>query len=177
MSVHIGAEIFGVDLTKTLSDDQVGAIRAALLQWKVVFFRDQHLSHAQHITFARLFGDPTPAHAVFGGDTEFPEIYPVTKHRTAFAARPSATRVWTDWHTDVTAAINPPFASVLRGVVVPPYGGDTHFSNTAAAFRALSPAMQEFVSGLRCVHRFKRAQTNEQGNDYNARIDANPLMA
>ena len=60
-TVHIGAEIHGVDLTRPMSEEQVRIIRAALLQWKVVFFRDQHLTHAQHIEFARCFGDPTPA--------------------------------------------------------------------------------------------------------------------
>ena len=79
MSIHIGAQISGVDLTKALEQTEVNAIRQALLQWKVIFFRDQHLDHRQHIEFARNFGDITPAHAVFGCDPEFPEIYPVTK--------------------------------------------------------------------------------------------------
>ena len=129
LTVHIGAEIHGVDLTKPLSSLEVTSIRNALLRWKVVFFRQQDLTHAQHIEFARQFGDPTEGHVVFGGDSEYPELYPVTKHRTALAARPSANRVWTDWHTDVTAAVNPPFASILRSVVAPPYGGDTQWLN------------------------------------------------
>ena len=177
MTIHIGAQIDGVDLTRDLSPTEVATLRQALLDWKVIFFRNQPLDHRQHIDFARHFGDLTPAHVVFGSTAEFPEIYPVTRNRTAFAARPSATRAWTDWHTDITAAINPPFASILRAVVVPPYGGDTHWANMAAAFRALSPKMQEFLSGLRCVHRFKRADVDEQADDYNRMVDANPLMA
>lgn len=177
MTVHTGALIHGVDLTCALSSAEVQVIRQALLQWKVVFFRNQHLTHQQHINFARQFGDPTPAHAVFGQHPEYPEIYPVTKHRTAFAGRPSAKRVWTDWHTDVTAVINPPFASILRGVVVPPYGGDTHFTNMVSAFEALSPALKSFLSGLRAIHRFKRARDHDQADDYNKMIDQNPVMA
>ena len=177
MTVNIGAKISGVDLTRPQSESEVNSIRQALLDWKVIFFRDQNLDHRQHIDFARYFGEVTPAHAVFGADPDFPEIYPVTKHRTAFAARPAAARAWTDWHTDVTAAVNPPFASILRGVVVPPYGGDTHFTNMAAAFRALSPSMQQFLSTLRAVHRFKRATDDDQAGDYNEAIDRNPIIA
>ncbi len=177
MSVNIGAEIGGVDLTQPLSVEEVNSIRQALLDWKVIFFRDQKLDHRQHIDFAKNFGEVTPAHAVFGSDPAYPEIYPVTKHRTAFAARPSATRAWTDWHTDVTAAVNPPFGSILRGVVVPPYGGDTHFTNMAAAYRALSPSMQQYLSTLRAIHRFKRASDDDKASDYNEMIDRNPVVA
>ena len=60
MSVHIGAEIEGVDLSQELSTKTVREIRQALLKWKVIFFRDQHLDHAQHVQFARHFGDLTP---------------------------------------------------------------------------------------------------------------------
>ncbi|MEM7210078.1 MAG: TauD/TfdA family dioxygenase [Pseudomonadota bacterium] len=178
MTMHTGAEIEGVDLTQALSAPEVNAIRQALLQWKVVFFRNQHLDHRQHIAFARYFGDLTPAHAVFSQDVEFPEIYPVTKNRAAFAGRPAAVRSWTDWHTDVTAAINPPFASILRGVTIPPYGGDTHFTNMAAAYEALSPPMQEFLCSLRSVHRFKPANdTDEQAETYNKMVKRNPIRA
>ena len=177
MSVNIGAEISGVDLTGALSAGEVASIRQALLDWKVIFFRDQHLNHRQHIDFARNFGEVTPAHAVFGSSSEYPEIYPVTKHRTAFAGRPAAIRAWTDWHTDVTAAVNPPFGSILRGVVVPPYGGDTHFTNMAAACRGLSSSLQNYLSTLRAVHRFKRAHDDDDARDYNEKIDRNPIVA
>jgi alkyl sulfatase len=49
LTLHIGAEIRGVDLTKPLAFDQLRDVRAAFLKWKVVFFRDQHLDHAQHV--------------------------------------------------------------------------------------------------------------------------------
>lgn len=177
LTVHIGAEISGVDLTRALSTEEVDLIRNALLKWRVIFFRGQHLDHAQHISFAKNFGEPTPGHVVFGNHGDYPEIYPVTKHRTAFAARPSATRVWTDWHTDITAAVNPPFASILRGVVVPPYGGDTQWTNMVAAFNALSLKMQEFLSGLRAVHRFKLAEGGEIAEAYNEKVNHRPLIA
>ena len=162
MTVHIGAEVGGVDLSRPLTEEQISVIREALNTWKVIFFRNQPLSHEQHIAFGRQFGELTSGHIVFGNDAEYPEIYPVTKHRTASANRPAAARVWTDWHTDITAAINPPFGSILRAVVVPPYGGDTQWTNMVAAYRALSPVMQAFLATLRAVHQFKRAGGGEK---------------
>jgi Taurine catabolism dioxygenase TauD, TfdA family len=66
LTLHIGAEINGVDLTKPLPPDQLEEVRNAFLKWKVVFFRGQHLDHAQHVALARQFGEPTIGHAVFG---------------------------------------------------------------------------------------------------------------
>src|SRR5437762_2434698 len=83
LTLHIGAEIRGVDLTKPLPFDQLRDVRAAFLKWKVVFFRDQHLDHAQHVALARQFGEPTIGHAVFGYVDGHPEIYSVAKNRTA----------------------------------------------------------------------------------------------
>ncbi|MEI8000658.1 MAG: TauD/TfdA family dioxygenase, partial [Actinomycetes bacterium] len=59
---NIGAELHGIDLTAPLARDEIAGIRAALVEWKVVFFRDQHVSQAQHIAFGAQFGDVTPAH-------------------------------------------------------------------------------------------------------------------
>jgi len=166
LTVHVGAEIHGVDLTRPLRDEQVRSIRAALLKWKVVFFRDQMLDHAQHIAFARQFGVPTPGHVVFGGDEDYPEIYSIAKFRTANqgkAEKPK--RPWSGWHADITAAVNPPFASILRSDVVPPYGGDTHWVNLAAAYQALSPTMRSFIDSLKGVHSFE-ARASSSSSEY-----------
>ncbi|WP_020202469.1 TauD/TfdA family dioxygenase [Cupriavidus sp. WS] len=155
LSAHIGARIDGVDLRAPLPPAQVAAIRAALLKWKVVFFRDQHLSHEQHIAFARQFGELTVGHPVFGHVDGFPELYSISKHRKANRFEGQAIqRPWTGWHTDVTAAVNPPAASILRGVVIPPYGGDTQWTNLVAAYQGLSEPLRRIVDGLRGVHRF-----------------------
>src|SRR5258708_3121333 len=117
LPLHIGAEIRGVDLTKPLSPGQSRAVREAFLKWKVVFFRDQHLDHAQHVALARQFGEPTIGHAVFGHVEGYPEIYSVAKNRTANENRTAMmVTPWSGWHTDITAAVNPPCASILRGV-------------------------------------------------------------
>src|SRR3954470_22665393 len=83
LTLHIGAEIRGVDLTRPLPPEQLKAVRDAFLKWKVIFFRDQNLDHAQHVAMARQFGEPTIGHAVFGHVEGHPEIYSVAKKRTA----------------------------------------------------------------------------------------------
>jgi taurine dioxygenase len=178
LSIHIGAEIDGVDVTRPLSPEAVQDIRAALVQWKVVFFRKQHLDHQQHIEFARQFGELTPGHVVFGGDDRYPEIYSVAKHRTANRNQSQALlRPWSGWHADITAAINPPFASILRGDIVPPYGGDTQWTNLAAAYNALSPTLQGFVDGLRGIHRFAPPQTTQSSQEYDELVRSRTLVS
>src|SRR5688572_14380025 len=81
MSVFTGAEIFGVDLKQPPSPETALEIRAALNQWKVVFFRNQHLDHAQHVALARALGQPTIGHVLYGHEPGFPEIYSVAKRR------------------------------------------------------------------------------------------------
>lgn len=167
LTLHIGAEVSGLDLATPLTADVVADVHAALVAWKVLFFRDQSLDHAAHVAFANQLGTPTIGHAVFGHDSEYPEIYSVAKHRTANSIRPQKTlRPWSDWHTDITAAINPPMASILRGVEIPPFGGDTYWTNLAAAYRGLSEPLRAFLDTLDGVHRFEMPATAQGGKDY-----------
>lgn len=162
-TLHIGAEIGGVDLRRPLPTETVAEIRDALIRWKVVFFRGADLDHEGHVALARQFGEPTIGHPVFGHVDGHPEIYSVAKVRTANSYREAkAVTPWSGWHTDITAAINPPMASILRGVTIPPYGGDTLWTNLVAAYRGLSEPMRRFVDGLRGVHRYQAPATAGQ---------------
>jgi taurine dioxygenase len=153
LTIHIGAEIGGVDLTKPLSPRTVKEIRAALLKWKVIFFHDQFIDHDQHLAFARQFGEPTIGHAVYGHIDGYPEIYSIAKKRAANRyGGPKMVTPWTGWHADITSAINPPAFSILRGETLPPYGGDTQWTNLAAAYEGLSEPMRGFVDTLRGLH-------------------------
>ena len=176
LTLHIGAEIRGADLTKPLPPDQLKQVREAFLKWKVVFFRGQHLDHAQHVTMARQFGEPTIGHAVFGHVEGHPEIYSVATHRSANENRAAMmVTPWSGWHTDITAAVNPPCASILRGVTIPPYGGDTFWTNLAAAYTGLSPTMRGFVDGLRGIHKFAPRASAAAKSEYNERIKRRAL--
>ena len=178
LSVHTGAEILGVDLSRPLPPEQAEAIWAALLEWKVLFFRGQNLDHDSQVALARQFGAPTPGHVVFGGEDSHPEVYSIAKFRTANSGQgPPLLRPWTGWHTDVTAAVNPPGQSILRGDILPPYGGDTQWTNLAAAYQALSPTMQAFVDGLRAIHRYAPAPGRTASGDYRTSVLANTLVS
>jgi taurine dioxygenase len=164
MSVFTGAELTGVDLKRPLTPQTVQEVRAALIRWKVVFFRDQHVDHAQHVAFARQLGQPTIGHVLYGHEEGFPEVYSVAKRRERHThLEPDPVRPWTGWHTDLTTVLNPPAISILRGVTIPPYGGDTQFANLVAAYAALSPTMQRFLDSLRAVHGYGKVTANALG--------------
>jgi len=178
LTLHIGAEIRGVDLAKPLPPNQVKQVRDAFLKWKVIFFRNRHLDHAQHVAMARQFGEPTIGHAVFGHVEGYPEVYSVAKNRTANENRTAMmVTPWSGWHTDITAAVNPPCASILRGVTIPPYGGDTFWTNLTAAYMALSPTMRGFVDGLRGIHKYVPRESPKPGSVYNERIKRRTLVS
>ena len=154
LSGHTGAEIHGVDLGEPLTAEVLAQIRATLLQWKVVFFRDQDLTPAQHIAFGRQFGDVTPAHPTLpAAIPEYPEILLLDNEAYEASERMAGgPSIESRWHTDVTFVPNPPMASILRGVVVPPYGGDTQFTNLAVAYETLSEPLQQLCDRLHAVH-------------------------
>jgi alpha-ketoglutarate-dependent taurine dioxygenase len=173
---HIGAEIDGVDLRETLSDDVIADIRAALLKWKVVFFRDQHIGHAEQIAFTRRFGRVTPAHPHEDEPPQgFPEILPIDSRR--YESRYGKKRVTYDngWHTDVTALVNPPAASILRAEIVPSFGGDTQWTNLVAAYENLPAELRAFADALRAKHSFQ--PLGVRGSPWYEKIQRNPLVA
>jgi alpha-ketoglutarate-dependent taurine dioxygenase len=157
-TAHCGAELAGLRLQQPLSAREVEAVRDALLIHKVVFFREQLLDHDQHEEFASRFGPLTIGHISLGHVPSHPSIFalkatgrvprdPTKPRRPRPLGNPLA-----GWHTDITAALNPPAISVLRAEAIPSVGGDTCWSNMAAAHAALSPPMQAFAEGLRAVH-------------------------
>ncbi|MGD9946659.1 MAG: TauD/TfdA dioxygenase family protein [Burkholderiaceae bacterium] len=172
LSVFTGAEIHGVDLRQELDDATIGEIREALHRWKVVFFRDQQLDHAQHLAFARRFGRPTAAHPY---DAHPPEGYPQIR---TISSRSTTGRRGERWHTDVTGVVNPPAASLLRAGTVPAYGGDTLFTNLAIAYEHLSAPIKRLIDGLTARHQFGGYRNDfENETVYASKVRANPNVA
>ncbi|MFF7636340.1 TauD/TfdA dioxygenase family protein [Kitasatospora sp. NPDC008050] len=159
---HIGAEINGVDLASPLPDAVLAAVRAALLRHKVVFFRGQRLGHAEHVAFGRRLGLLTrrPGRKHGGHPDGYPEILTVdpevadTRFGRRFEERmrPKELRPDSGWHVDLAAAVNPPAISVLRAETVPPYGGDTQWTNLVRAYHGLSEPLRSLADGLRAEH-------------------------
>jgi taurine dioxygenase len=188
LSATIGAEIDGVDLSEPLGDATIEAIRTALREWRVVFFRGQRLDHASQIALGRQFGELTYAHP--HDDTPpngYPEIYTVdprrfTQHLDAEQVKDLRRRYsyTSGWHTDVTPAVNPPAASILRAERVPEFGGDTTFTNLVAAYEGLSEPLRALADGLRAEH-YYGANLAPQGaprqEGYIGKIAQNRLIA
>ncbi len=164
----LGAEVSGVDLSKDLSGETVAALRRAWLDHLVLFFRDQELSPAQFLTFARRFGEPIEYPFVKGLD-EHPEIIPVLKlenEKVNFGGV---------WHSDTTYLDVPPMASMLVAREVPPAGGDTLFANMYLAYETLSDGMQRLLAPLRAVASSSKADASRTREDRikdSARADA-----
>lgn len=157
----IGAEISEVDLRRPLDPSTVAEIEAALSQWRVVFFRDQDITNDELKAVGRAFGPLTPAHPIAEGlSAEHPEIWErsVEEYRDRRKSRDSRPpgaqppRDYKGWHIDITFVANPNRYSILHGVEIPPYGGDTLFANLAAAYEGLSPKIKTLVDGLQAVH-------------------------
>jgi taurine dioxygenase len=150
VSPALGAEIAGVDLAKPLTDDLFGEIHRAFLEHAVIFFRRQRLDPEVQIAFARRFGE-LDVHPIVKGTEEHPELIRVWKpagERASFGV---------GWHSDNSFFERPSLGTMLYGVTVPPYGGDTLFASMEAAYEALSPAMREFLEDLVAIHSASRA--------------------
>ncbi|MRH92633.1 TauD/TfdA family dioxygenase [Nocardia sp. SYP-A9097] len=175
---HIGAEITEIDLRAELTDQQVTELTAALHEYKVLFFRGQHIGHAEHIAFSRRFGAVTPSHP-YDDDapTEFPEILAVDSrlYEKRFGVRKFS--YTNHWHTDVSPLINPPAASLLRAEIAPARGGDTQWTNLAAAYQGLPDSLKSFLDGLRAEHRFGGRQPAwDADSDYAKKVAKAPLV-
>jgi taurine dioxygenase len=159
LSGAIGAELRGLDLKRPLPEETVADVRAALLRYKVVFFPGQHLTPDEHVAFGSQFGEVTPAHPVLPGIEGNAQVFEIDYSKSAqlYAAYGDVARRKREtnglsWHTDVTFVERPPLGSILNAIVIPEAGGDTAWSNQAAAFAALSPALQGFLRTLTAVH-------------------------
>jgi taurine dioxygenase len=154
----LGAEISGVDLSRPLGDGTLAAIRRAWLDHLVIFFRDQDLTAAQYLAFARRFGEPIE-YPFVKGLPEAPEIIPVLKlehEKINFGGL---------WHSDTTYLEQPPMASMLLAREVPPAGGDTEFANMYLAYETLSDGMKRVLDSLVAVNSSALADASKTRED------------
>jgi len=161
MTPRIGAEVNGIDLTKSLGNQQFQELHDALMEHSVLFFRNQDVDVEQHKNFGRLFGDlhihpgspPPPGH---------PEILIV------HADKDSKHIAGENWHSDVTCDAEPPMGSILHLWEVPKSGGDTLFASMEAAYDDLSERMKIYLDGLNATHsgeQIYRGRYNNQKHD------------
>ncbi|MEU9022047.1 TauD/TfdA family dioxygenase [Actinomadura sp. NPDC048394] len=147
-SATIGAEIPDIDLSLPLDDEVLTELRRALLEYKVLFFRDQHLTGPQHAAFARHWGEPQ-IHP-FLPKADSPEVVRLAHD----AESPGVENIW---HSDASFTRTPPFGSILRAVQVPDIGGDTMWADMAAAYDGLPDDVRRAIDGLTATHDFTQS--------------------
>lgn len=147
LTCTIGAEVGNISLAAAAVDDDLLAfVRALLLRHRVLFFRDQDISRAEHVAFARRFGD-LEDHPVAGSDPEHPGLVRIYK-----SPEQPNDRYENAWHTDATWREKPPLGCVLRCVECPPVGGDTMWANMVEACARLPDDIKARIDGLRARH-------------------------
>jgi alpha-ketoglutarate-dependent taurine dioxygenase len=156
LATTLGAVVDGVDLAADLDAEEISAVRASLLEHKVLFFRKQALDPATQTRLAARFGQPTPAHPVEPSVEGHPEVLSLDSDEGARADV---------WHSDLTFQERPPLGAILHAVVVPAVGGDTIWSDMTATYDALSPALQQFLETLTATHAASKAGGYFAGRD------------
>ena len=147
LTCALGAELTDVNLADAARDDALfDAVKAALLKHKVLFLRNQEFSRADHVAFARRFGE-LEDHPVAGSDPENPGLVRIYKSPD----QPND-RYENSWHCDGTWRETPPMGSVLRCVECPPVGGDTMWANMALAYEKLPQHIKDLIAPLRARH-------------------------
>lgn len=140
----IGAQITGIDLARPLDDETCQALRRALLKFKVLFFRDQHITPAQHVALARRFGTPE-VHPMIPHHPDHPEL-------VVFGRNGSQRGRENLYHSDVSWREIPSMGSILRCLTCPEVGGDTIWVNMAAAYANLPEDVKARIARLNAVH-------------------------
>jgi taurine dioxygenase len=143
----IGGVVEGVDLREPLDPETVSRLRQAWLDRGVLFFRGQDIGEDQLEAFAGCFGTPItePSNAAYGADPKAP---PVHSGDTGLVSKRVAER----WHADATWLAEPPAATALRMVEIPPVGGDTCWSNVTAAYADLIAPLRDMLDRLSATH-------------------------
>lgn len=154
----LGAEIGGVDLNEPLDAGTIRALRQALLDHLVIFFRNQKLTSDSYLRFAQAFGEPVEYPLIKGieGYPTITEIVKLENERTNFGGV---------WHSDTTYLDTPPMGSMLYALEVPPHGGDTLFANQYLAYETLSAPLRGFLDGLTAINTSARADVSRTRED------------
>lgn len=148
LSPTIGAEIAGLSIAEPLDEETFGEVHRALLEHKVIFFRDQDISPEQHVAFARRFGG-LETHPFVPHREGYPEVMVLKKNERIGGYE-------NVWHSDVTWRMEPSLGSVLLAREVPAVGGDTLFCDMYSAYEGLDDALRDTLDGLQAVHDFTR---------------------
>lgn len=142
------ADVRGVDFTQPIDDATARTMHRALMEHKVLFFRNAVMTPEQHIALGKHFGELT-VHPFVPHLDAFPEVMVLDNHKDNPVFSTDT------WHSDETFRVDPPMGSILRCIRMPERGGDTLWADMGAAYSGLSDKMQHFLSGLEAIHDFR----------------------
>ncbi len=168
----IGAEVSGIDLSKALSDEARDQIKAALLKYKVLFFRDQTVDRRQHLDFAKRFGSIyTPPYTAdrlidVDGESGVHLISADPQQREFFESEKRPGEIYDGYHTDTNWRIVPSWGSVLRAVDLPPTGGDTIWVDAEQVYNDLPQDVKDRFEGLHSIVDFRSSLKRAGHGDY-----------
>ncbi|WP_313955589.1 taurine dioxygenase [Paraburkholderia sp. BCC1886] len=145
----LGALVQGIDLSQPVSADALEELRAALVRYQVLFFRQQSITPRQHRDFAARFGE-LHTHPIYPQHPEASEI--LVLDTESVDLKDNAI-----WHTDVTFSATPPLGAVLVARQLPQSGGDTLWASSFAAYDALSDRLKVLLEGLTATHDFTKS--------------------
>lgn len=147
LTCALGAQISDMTLAEAATnDDMAGEINALLLKHKVLFFRDQEMTDAQHAGVARRFGE-LEDHPLAASTEGEPGIIQIWK-----SPQSPPERYENAWHSDATWRECPPMGAVLRCLECPPVGGDTMWANMELAYERLPDRIKDDIADLRARH-------------------------
>lgn len=158
LAAAMGAEILGVSVAG-VTDEQFAEVRAALFRHKMIYFRGQQLTHADHEAFSLRFG-AFAEDAYTKGVPGHRNVHPLIRE----ADDASVMVFGSGWHTDSPFLAEPPSITSLRSIQIPPFGGDTIWANSALAYRALSDTYRQLIAGLRV--RFSMRDVLQSAQDF-----------
>jgi taurine dioxygenase len=142
-----GALVEGVDLRVPCDPHLFAELASALREWKVLFFREQHLTPDEQGVFVSLWGDLTDDQLKGGTPSPNPADNVVVFTRDA-----NTVGLENGWHSDGTFRPMPTLGTMLQAIEVPDVGGDTVFADMAAAFDNLPEETRRFVVGRTALH-------------------------
>lgn len=145
----LGAEIEGVNMAEPMGNQVFQEVHDALMEHQVIFLRNQHVSPAEHVAFARRFGT-LHVHPYAPSLEEHPEVLILKSSKENRSAANA-------WHSDVTFQEEPPMGSILLARQVPEHGGDTMWANMYAAYESLSERMKGYLEGMTALNTAGRA--------------------
>ena len=178
LSYALGAEVCDIDVARPMREHEFGEIYQAFLDHGILLFRNQDITREQHIEFSRRFGE-LDRHDSLPSDRhpDYPELLLVTNIPEKDGNESASKYTGHQWHSDMSFTLEPSLGSLLRGIIIPPVGGDTMFTNMTMAYDTLSDGMKKMIEPIHAIHTGRRKVTDPNTAREREQTKLNPPIA